>query len=134
MDDLREKVIKGLECCSNGICYAGKCPYENGDNESIECIKKLAEDALSLLKAQEQKTVRFGKWKQIPAGMTPGGTPMYACGNCGGSDHLHGTEYPQRKVICDCCGQINIYPWEKAYEEGSSLWPTDAQREEAEWE
>lgn len=52
MDDLREKVIRGLECCSNGICYAGKCPYENGDNESIECIKKLAEDALSLLKAQ----------------------------------------------------------------------------------
>lgn len=48
---------------------------------------------------------------------------MYACGNCGGSEHLHGAEFPRRKMICDNCGQINIYPWEKAYEEGSSLWP-----------
>lgn len=66
---------------------------------------------------------KLGRWKQIPSGMTPGGTPVYACGNCGGSDHLHGAEFPRRKVICDCCGQINIYPWERAYEEGSSLWP-----------
>lgn len=48
---------------------------------------------------------------------------MYACGNCGGSEHLHGAEFPRRKVICDNCGQINIYPWEMAYEEWSSLWP-----------
>lgn len=66
---------------------------------------------------------KLGRWKKIPSGMTPGGTPMYACGNCGGSEHLHGAEFPRRKMICDNCGQINIYPWERAYEEGSSLWP-----------
>ena len=66
MDDLREKVIRGLECCSNGICYAGKCPYENGDNESIECIKKLAEDALSLLKAQEPRVMTLEEVKALP--------------------------------------------------------------------
>ena len=60
---------------------------------------------------------RFGKWVRKPAGMTPGGTPLFACGNCGGSEHLHGAEYPQRKLICDHCGQVNIYPWEKSYEE-----------------
>ncbi len=50
---------------------------------------------------------------------------MYACGKCGGSEHLHGAEYPKRKIICDNCGRVNIYPWETAYEVGSSLWEND---------
>lgn len=65
---------------------------------------------------------KFGKWKKVHGGMAPGGTPTFACGNCGGSRHLHGAEYPCRKIICDNCGQINIYPWEKAYEEDPGLW------------
>lgn len=69
---------------------------------------------------------RIGKWKQVHIGdMSPGGTPFFACGACGGSEHLHGVEYPRRKVICDNCGRINIYPWEKAYEQESSLWEGD---------
>ena len=32
---------------------------------------------------------------------------------------------PKKKVLCDNCGRINIYPWEKAYEQGSSLWEDD---------
>lgn len=70
----------------------------------------------------------IGRWKRIPAGMTPGGTAMYACGKCGGSEHLHGVEYPKRKTVCDNCGRINIYPHEKAYEEGSSIWEPDDQQ------
>lgn len=57
--------------------------------------------------------------------MTPGGTPYFECGGCGGSGHLHGVEFLRRKIICDNCGRVNIYPWEKAYEEGSSLWKDD---------
>lgn len=69
---------------------------------------------------------RIGKWKQVHIGdMSPGGTPVFACGACGGSEHLHGVEFSRRKVICDNCGRINIYPWEKAHEEGSSLWEDD---------
>ena len=69
---------------------------------------------------------RIGRWKKIKGNYaTPGGTPLYECGACGGSQHLHGVEYSRRKVICDNCGRINIYPWEKAYEEGSSLWEED---------
>ena len=54
---------------------------------------------------------------------------MYACGKCGGSYHLHGAEYPKRKIICDECGRVNIYPWETAYETGSSLWEIDEEAE-----
>ena len=59
----------------------------------------------------------FGKWKRVHGYMTPGGTPVYVCENCGGSWHLHGSEFPKRKLVCDDCGSINIYPWEKSYEE-----------------
>lgn len=69
---------------------------------------------------------RIGRWKKVKGNyMTLGGTPQYECGSCGGSQHLHGVECQLRKVICDNCGRINIYPWEKAYEEGSSLWEED---------
>lgn len=62
--------------------------------------------------------MKFGKWKELKGGyLTPGGTPIYVCGECGGSEHLHGVEYPRRKMVCDQCGSINSYPWEKTYEE-----------------
>ena len=66
---------------------------------------------------------KLGRWKQVRGNfVTPGGTPYFECGACAGSGHLHGVEYPKRKMICDVCGAVNIYPWERAYEEGSSLW------------
>ena len=71
----------------------------------------------------------IGRWKRIPAGMTPGGCPVYVCGNCGKSEHLHGVEFPKRKVVCDGCGRVNIYPHEQAYEEGTSLWQQDGERD-----
>ena len=62
---------------------------------------------------QDREPQRFGRWKRVPAGMTPGGTPMYACAQCGGTEHLQGAEYPGRKVLCDDCGCVNFYPWDK---------------------
>lgn len=67
----------------------------------------------------------LGRWVRKNVGFTPGGTPYYVCGGCGETGHLHGIEYPKRKMICDSCGRVNIYPGEKAYEEGSSLWVND---------
>lgn len=74
----------------------------------------------------------FGKWVKDTNGdyTTPGGTPIYACGKCGGSAHLFGVEFEKRKMICDECGRVNIYPWEKAYEQTSSLWEEDKAGEE----
>lgn len=60
----------------------------------------------------------FGRWKQVHGYATPGGTPVFVRDRCGGSKHLHGMEYPERKKVCDQCGSINIYPWEKIYDEG----------------
>lgn len=73
---------------------------------------------------------KIGRWVKMNGNcLTPGGTQCYVCGACGESAHLHGVEYPKRKVICDGCGRINIYPWERAYEEGSSLWEDDAEKQ-----
>ena len=66
----------------------------------------------------EATPFKIGKWKELKGSyMTPGGTPIYICGQCGGSEHLHGVEYSRRKIFCDECGSVNIYPWEKSYEE-----------------
>ena len=73
----------------------------------------------------------IGKWvKDESGGLTPGGTPVYVCGRCGQSAHLHGVEFSRRKVICDVCGRVNIYPWETAYEQASSLWEEDRRANE----
>ena len=69
---------------------------------------------------------RIGRWKQVIGDfVTPGGTPYYECGGCGNTGHLYGVEYSKRKLLCDVCGRINIYPWEQAWEVWSSLWEED---------
>lgn len=56
----REKVIKGLECCRRGFCFS--CPYNDGVDENTECKQRWADDALSLLKAQEVPDINAGEW------------------------------------------------------------------------
>ena len=62
----REKVVKGLECCLGdtrtdlpNLCTI--CPYAHGSYATQTCGKKLREDALALLKAQEQKCRECGE-------------------------------------------------------------------------
>lgn len=105
----REKVIVALKnaCVENGT------------------IKMSVEfrDLILLPLLKDRVGMKFGRWVETSGNyLTPGGTPMYECGHCGGSNHLHGAEYKKRKIICDNCGQINIYPFETAYEESCSLW------------
>lgn len=65
MDDLREKVIKGLECCSQmagEVCR--ECPYANECEEGeglLAGAAHLAADALSLLKAQEPRVMTLAE-------------------------------------------------------------------------
>ena len=57
----REKVIKGLECCTKKVCIykdtENECPYCElcGEYEDAfeDCTTALAKDAIALLKAQE---------------------------------------------------------------------------------
>ena len=52
MMDMREKVIRGLECCSAYDYKCNDCPYQT-DNVKDDCqADELHADALALLKAQ----------------------------------------------------------------------------------
>ena len=82
-----------------------------------ELVRKVSE-------AKERPDVKFSRWvKPADHGeyVTAGGDPIFCCKNCGGSYHVHGVEHPRKKLICDNCGCINLYPWEKSYDETSSL-------------
>lgn len=127
----RDRIIELLEC-------ERQCILRNSDNScNRDCANcDLVQDSKELLAMYDivKKVVVsyerrvIGRWKQLKGAFTtPGGTPYYVCGACGGSGHLNGCEYPRRKVICDTCGRINLYPWERAYEEGSSLWEDDVE-------
>ena len=66
--------------------------YVYGDDGS--CVEYIRSDAKS------QPTARMiGRWKKKSGGWWPGGSPIYTCGACGGSEHLHGSEYPKRMVV-----------------------------------
>jgi len=64
----REKVINGLECCSQEI-KCGFCPYWNDDTEGFACSTNLAKDALALLKEQEHRDKMYhaleDDWKRL---------------------------------------------------------------------
>ena len=63
----REKVIKGLECCSDvggKHCYEGKCPYAS---MSEPCREQLVRDALALLKEQEARELTIDEWREWKA-------------------------------------------------------------------
>ena len=65
----------------------------------------------------------IGKWtKKTGHYMTPGGVPAYVCSKCGGSEHLYGVEFTRRKVFCDTCGSVNVYPWERTIEDNEPLY------------
>lgn len=55
MDDLREKVIRGLECCYADENICPDCPYRCPIDSVSNCFQNLMSDALSLLKAQEPR-------------------------------------------------------------------------------
>lgn len=117
------KHMKGIACCAD-------CAYYN--LRKHRCTRGCKDEGAAQdhfyrdCPLPDITPVRIGYWKQDSGTyLTPGGTPCYVCGACGGSDHLYGVEYPRRKVVCDKCGRINLYPGETAYEQGSSLWEAD---------
>jgi hypothetical protein len=51
-------------------------------------------------------------WIKVPGYCTPGGDPVWACPKCHGTQHVYGVEHPDRREICEECGQRNYYPYE----------------------
>jgi hypothetical protein len=61
VDDLLEKVIKGLECCmSEKICNS-PCPYKGQCDDGGYYFSKAIEDAIDLLKAQEPRVLTISE-------------------------------------------------------------------------
>lgn len=69
----REKVIKGLECCTKGNVCVSECPYF-GDVQMIDgkCITMLQADALAMLKEQKDEKKRIMKviWDTLHEGLS----------------------------------------------------------------
>ena len=98
-------------------------PEVEGENVSSECKARYAalDAAYDTVAAWPLADTgpKFGKWVKVRGDyMSPGGCPLFRC-ECGGSEHPYGTEYRKRKMICDKCGRINCYPWERMIEEES---------------
>ena len=55
----REKVVKALECLKEGS-YCECCDYKPHD----DCIKRVATDALALLKEQEVRELTMDEWQE----------------------------------------------------------------------
>lgn len=73
----REKVIKGLECCTRGdVCFSD-CPYfKEVPMADGRCITAVQADALALLK--EQEAIKPTTFVDKDTGET-----RYECSNCG---------------------------------------------------
>ena len=70
----REKVIKGLECCSQYISnICNKCPYDSVCSPVINGRSLLHMDALALLREQEPVE---------PIRPTSADDPWFKCGAC----------------------------------------------------
>ena len=73
MNDLREKVIKGLECCAvkniapESARHCGICPYDRERNGEMDfdCQNDLLCNALELLKTQELPPVKPEKLEEV---------------------------------------------------------------------
>lgn len=67
----REKVIKGLECCTKGSGCISDCPYfKKVPMTDGVCITMVQADALALLKEQEPVPVPEDKINKCECGKT----------------------------------------------------------------
>ena len=108
MDDLRKKVIRGMEHCIRRKPCDG-CPYENG------CEIRLFEDALDVLKAQEPHILTEADFENAD---DDGFIPAW-CEESGGDQYW------------ECITGHAVLP-NKNYRYWSSR-PTDEQRKAVKW-
>lgn len=133
MDNLREKVIKGLKCIAgenethNHPCDS--CGYKECQTYII-CIAEIARDALSLLKAQEPKLLTIEE-------ITGDGECWFEGinGACGYADCYMCTGSKEVEV-----NRISMKPEYVSWDDFKKKWrcwtsrPTDEQREAVKWD
>lgn len=130
MDDLREKVIRGLECCLHGPMQCEKCPYMSEVGKTVpNCVKTMRTDALSLLKAQEPRVMTPEEVADQPEG-----TVVWM------EQHTEERDYISA-MVCSGKGRIGNYGiginLEDLDAKDIRFWtsrPTDEQRKAVKWE
>lgn len=133
----REKVIKGLEHCSNKSFCNDSCPYSSilrDPNFGIdECMTQLAHDALELLKGQEARVMTLDEVKAfdwdycyLEEERLPGKEYRIICGN-----------YALSCITWPCVASIRIQHGDNNYGKKWRCWtyrPTEEQRKAVKWE
>ena len=100
--------IEIVRYCDGPIAYYYALCNNCFSSGGSDCMKEKAAENWN------KRAVHLGRWKEVEGDyITPGGTPVYECAQCGGGQHLHGVEYPEQALVCPKCGSINLYPWEK---------------------
>lgn len=148
MDDLREKVIQGLEICkadlwSRDTCKITGCPYADIPDGTLQyrsCRIKLMDDALSLLKAQEPRVLTLEELDAIyqtkERHTWPFNTPPYLWMTVNPDVRkTRGFWICWRDIMYSLENDSPFYVREN-YGKVWKIWtaePTDEQREEAQW-
>ena len=117
----RDKIIGRLKIIRTWAAAAAKSETPALEGKCLEDVRDWTDDAIRLLASER---TRIGRWEKMPLDgyTTLGGDPYFVCGGCGESGHVYGVENQKRKILCDGCGRINIYPYEDAFERGTMLW------------
>lgn len=131
--DMREKVIKGLERCTTAI-GCSECPYAVGGKATNACNLLIDRDALALLKAQEPRVVRISE-------LTSGEPMLVWLEDIDKTETVAGMifDYVPGRLgfkLTDIGSMDRIYPRIEEYLTRWRCWtsrPTDEQREAVPW-
>ena len=123
----REKVIKGLECCiirySDDYARCDECPYESA------CGKRLKQDALALLKAQEPRVMTVDEVRTWVSTPRIDREPIWVEIENGVSAWIVSDEYWDMPIDANLSSDLYGKTWR--------CWtarPTDEQREAVKWD
>jgi len=145
----REKVIKGLECCTQhgsmgGRNCCGHWGYTDASHTRMEligeyragctygscetgCVKTLAKDALSLLKAQEPRLLTFEDFDNNPEVDSKGRLPAWVEHNWKGGPSLTDDGYA-------AVTKQEMENWDRSFIRWWTSRPNKAQMEAIPWE
>lgn len=141
----REKVLNGLECLAdeNSACHSD-CPYFTDREDGGFCFRKMAYDALELLKEQEAKILTFDELKESTymKWHSKHGClwleTKFGCLAPGLFDVKYGKLYRMNSIYLHPADGGDITWWDETYYQRTwRAWtakPTDKQREEAKWD
>lgn len=134
----REKVIKGLECCTTqgfGCIENKKCPY-GAQRYGSHCVDSMLRDALALLKAQEPRVMTLGDLRDIGS-VWELNTPPYLWMDINPSYRWARGFWVAWREIYDMIDGLHPTYDADNYGKVWRCWdkePTNAQREKVKWE